>query len=79
MSKRNYKKEYRDFHGKPEEIKKRASRNKARAIMIKKGKLKKNDPRHVDHKDHNPYNNNLSNLRVRNASANKADNHHKKK
>lgn len=43
---RDYKKEYRDFHGKPDEIKKRAKRNKARAD---KG-LKKGDGKEVDHK-----------------------------
>jgi len=31
--KRNYKKEYRDFHGKPEEIRRRSMRNKARRKM----------------------------------------------
>lgn len=43
---RNYKKEYRTFHGKPAEIKKRAARNKARRVMG----LKKGDKREVDHK-----------------------------
>lgn len=42
---RNYKKEYRDFHGKPEQIKKRGMRNAARR---EKG-LKVGDPREVDH------------------------------
>ena len=36
-SKRNYKKEYADFHGKPEQIKNRAARNKANAAAKKKG------------------------------------------
>lgn len=43
--KRDYKKEYRDYHGKPDQIKKRAMRNKARRIMG----LEKGDPREVDH------------------------------
>lgn len=43
---RNYKKEYRDFHGKPEQIKKRSMRNKAR----RKLGLKKGDGKEVDHK-----------------------------
>lgn len=42
---RNYKKEYKDYHGKPEHIKERAERNKARRLMG----LKKGDPREVDH------------------------------
>ncbi len=33
---RDYKKEYRDFHGTPEQIKKRAKRNKARALLSPK-------------------------------------------
>ncbi len=43
---RDYKKEYKTFHGKPTEIKKRAERNKARADVG----LKKGDGREVDHK-----------------------------
>lgn len=43
--KRDYKKEYRDFHGKPEQIKLRSMRNQAR----KKMGLKVGDPREVDH------------------------------
>ena len=43
--KRDYKKEYREYHGKPEQIKKRAMRNKVR----KKMGLKVGDPREVDH------------------------------
>lgn len=44
--KRNYKKEYRDYHSKPKQRKNRSTRNKARRIM----KLKKGDKREVDHK-----------------------------
>ena len=44
--KRNYKKEYRDFHGKPEQIKNRGIRNKARS----ESGLAVGDPREVDHK-----------------------------
>lgn len=44
--KRDYKKEYKDFHGKPEQKKNRAKRNKARKDMG----LKKGDKREVDHK-----------------------------
>jgi len=46
MKKRNYKKEYADFHGKPAQKKNRAKRNKARRA---KG-LKVGDSREVDHK-----------------------------
>ena len=44
--KRDYKKEYAQYHSKPEQIKNRAARNDAR----KKMGLKVGDPREVDHK-----------------------------
>tara|TARA_Y100000034_G_scaffold99689_1_gene122630 strand:+ start:358 stop:606 length:249 start_codon:yes stop_codon:yes gene_type:complete len=43
--KRDYKKEYRDFHGKPKQIKLRNMRGRARKLMG----LKVGDPREVDH------------------------------
>ncbi len=48
-TKRNYQQEYADFHGKPEQIAKRAERVKARRIMEKAGKAKKGDGLDVDH------------------------------
>jgi 5-methylcytosine-specific restriction endonuclease McrA len=47
--KRNYRKEYDDFHGKPEQIKNRNKRNAARKLMQKLGLVKKGDGKHVDH------------------------------
>jgi 5-methylcytosine-specific restriction endonuclease McrA len=44
--KRDYRKEYDEYHGKPEQIKNRSKRNQAR----KAAGLKKGDPREVDHK-----------------------------
>ena len=44
--KRNYRKEYDDFHGSPKQRRLRSMRNKAR----RKVGLKKGDPREVDHK-----------------------------
>lgn len=68
-SSRDYAKEYKDFHGKPEEIKRRSMRNKARR---KKG-LKKGDPREVDHK--RPLSkgggNSRKNLTIKSRSANR--------
>jgi 5-methylcytosine-specific restriction endonuclease McrA len=46
-AKRNYKKEYRDFQGTPEQIKARSQRNAARAKLG----LKVGDPREADHKN----------------------------
>lgn len=61
---RNYKKEYANYQGKPEQKKRRAKRNAARRKMIKSGKAKKGDGKDVDHKSGNPNNNSKSNLRV---------------
>lgn len=47
---RNYKREYETYQGKPEQIKRRALRNKARADMAKAGKVHKGDGKDVDHK-----------------------------
>ena len=47
MPERNYKKEYRDLHGTPKQIKLRGKRNKARAVLG----LLAGDPREVDHKN----------------------------
>jgi ribosomal protein S17 len=67
--KRNYKKEYREYHGKPEQIDNRSKRNSARRKM----KLKKGDGKEVDHK--RPLSkgggNGKGNLRVVSRSANR--------
>lgn len=46
---RNYRREYDTYQGKPEQIKKRAMRNAARAREIKLGKVKKGDGKDVAH------------------------------
>jgi len=46
---RNYKREYALYGGKPEHIKERAERNKARATLIKEGKLQKGDGKDAAH------------------------------
>ena len=61
---RDYKKEYREYHGRPEQIKNRVSRDKARRMMIKKGRVRKGDGMEVDHHDGNPRNNHPSNLKI---------------
>ena len=68
---RDYKKEYRDYHGRPEQIKERDSRNKARALMIKHGRVKKGDGKEVDHKNGNPRDNRKKNLKIMSRHANR--------
>jgi hypothetical protein len=46
---RNYRKEYDNYHSKPKQKKNRATLNAARAIMEKKGKVRKGDGKDVDH------------------------------
>ncbi len=73
---RNYKSEYQNFHGKPEEIKKRAERVKARRMLEKTGAVTKGDGKDVDHKKplRSGGTTTKSNLRVRSKSANRSDN-----
>jgi hypothetical protein len=46
---RDYKKEYRDYHGTPEQKKRRAQRNSARRNAEKRGAVRKGDGKEVDH------------------------------
>ena len=69
---RDYKKEYANYQGKPSQIKKRASRNSARAAMAKGGKVTKGDGKDVHHKDCNPRNNKKSNLAVTTKAKNRS-------
>ena len=58
---RDYKKEYANYHSRPEQIKKRSSRNAARRSALKTGKVSKGDGLDIHHVDGNPLNNNKSN------------------
>lgn len=69
--KRNYKQEAK-YHASPEQKKKRASRNTARAKLMKAGKVKKGDGKDVDHRNGNPKDNKKSNLAVKSKSANRS-------
>lgn len=46
---RNYKNEYQNYQGKPEQIANRAKRNAARAEMEKRGVVSKGDGKDIDH------------------------------
>ena len=70
--KRDYKSEYANYQGKPEQKKKRASRNAARATMVKAGKAKKGDGKDVAHKNGNPKDNRTSNLATQSKSKNRS-------
>jgi hypothetical protein len=78
--KRDYKKEYRNYHGKPKQRKERAARTAARELMIKKGRVKKGDGKDIDHKRplRNGGSKGINNLRVRDKSSNRSDNGHRK-
>lgn len=61
---RNYRLEYDNYAGKPEQIKRRDSRNKARAAMVKAGKAHKGDGMDVEHKNGNPLDDKQSNYKL---------------
>lgn len=71
---RPYKKEYEQYQGKPEQIKKRDERNAARAKLAKKGLVHKGDGKDVDHKKalSKGGSNKLSNLRAVSAHKNRS-------
>ncbi len=74
---RNYKLEYKNFHSKPKEKKRRAQRNQARKLMEKRGLVSRGDGKDVDHKDRNTSNNSPKNLRVASVKSNRSRNSRK--
>jgi hypothetical protein len=76
-SKRNYKKEYADYHGTADQKKDRAGRNKARKIKAASGAVKKGDGKDVDHKNRNPRDNSKKNLSVTSRKKNRGWNRKK--
>ena len=70
---RPYKKEYEEYQGKPEQIKKRAQRNAARAKLMKEGKVHKGDGKDVAHvKALSKGGSNGTGLKVESAGANRS-------
>ena len=69
---RDYQKEYREYHSKPDQKKRRAGRNRARRIMTMLKRVKKGDGKDVHHKDGNPKNNSKKNLRVESKKTNRS-------
>lgn len=70
--KRNYRKEYDNYQGTEKQKKNRAKRNKVNRLMKRLGRIRKGDGRDVDHKDGNPNNNSMKNLRVVDKSHNRS-------
>lgn len=81
---RNYRTEYDDYYGEKHKPntwsalqKKRrqhkTSRNAARAIMKKKYGVKKIKNMDINHKDHNPLNNHISNLEIQSIKKNRSN------
>lgn len=72
---RNYRKEYDEYHGKPEQIKNRAERVKARRMMEKTGAVSKGDGKDVHHVKplRSGGKSSPGNLRVRSVKANRGD------
>jgi len=69
LDERNYRKEYDNYQGRPEQIARRSSRNKARRIMGDKTKIGMD----IGHKDNNPLNNDPKNLRNEKPSKNRKE------
>lgn len=71
---RDYAQEYKDYHSRPEQKKRRAARNAARRLMIKQKGAAAVKGKDIDHKDRNPQNNALSNLRIQSVKKNRGRN-----
>ena len=71
-SKRNFRKEYDNYHSKEKQKKNRAARNASRAAMERIGKVSKGDGMDVHHKDGNPKNRKSSNLKVTSMAKNRS-------
>lgn len=62
------------YNAKPEQIARRSARNKARAKLMKEGRVAKGDGKDVDHKNGNPRDASSGNLRVQSKSKNRKRN-----
>jgi hypothetical protein len=62
----------KEYQARPEQVKKRVSRNKARRMMISKHGKSKLSGKDIDHSDGNATNNSTSNLKIMKSSDNRA-------
>ena len=70
--KRNYRKEYDNYQGTAAQKKRRAARNAARRKMEKAGKVAKDDGKDVAHKNGNPKDNKMTNLKASSKKSNRS-------
>ena len=70
--KRDYKKEYREYHALPAQKKRRADRNAARRKAMAAGKVHKGDGMDVNHSDGNALQNTKSNWNVESKHSNRS-------
>ena len=64
MRSRNYKAEYKKYQSSTKSKLDRASRNRARRRLARLGAESKGDGKDIDHRNKNPRDNSMSNLRV---------------
>jgi hypothetical protein len=64
MANRNYREEYRKYQSSTKSKLDRASRNRARRRLMALGAVSKGDGKDIDHRNNNPRDNSMSNLRV---------------
>lgn len=69
---RDYRKEYDNYHSRPEQRKRNDQRKKTRRLMEKNGRVKKFDGKDVDHKNHDTSDMSPGNLRVMSKSQNRS-------
>lgn len=60
------------YNSKPEQVKRRTSRNAARREMIRAGKARKGDGKDVGHANGNPRDNSRGNLRMESKAQNRS-------
>lgn len=69
---RDYKKEYNNYQGTPEQRARNDARKTARRKLEKSGKVSKGDGKDVDHKNGNPKDNSKKNLSIKSPSKNRS-------
>ena len=69
---RDYKDEYAKFKSSSSQKKDRAHRNKMRRLLMRLKRVSKNDKKDIDHRDGNPRNNSLANIRITSIAFNRA-------